>query len=258
MTEVGEGSVYRDGCSAQNIDGVTYLTCNRFEDVASKGACLARKPRRSQVAEKSLHLRRGVTGRGFWNCKSFRMQSSAGPVFLSMATYRARISRIFSASRLRSVPAILAVSIVAPALPAYADSHASFDDPARTGKMAVYDGPAVPKIYQGMWADSAANCHAVSDRGRQVRISADAVGTDRIQRIETQSDRPSIILAIASDEGDNRRLIVELSSDENHIFIRQLDGRGADRFVRCPLPHAAPPRFLLDDWLERNEQISFW
>jgi hypothetical protein len=111
---------------------------------------------------------------------------------------------------------------------------------------APYADPSVPIFYRGIRADSAPSCYAVSDRGRQVRISADAIGLDRSLTIESMRSHGAMILTTVSSEGGATRVLIDVSEDRNYISIHRTGSPSRDILVRCTSPDPVAPSVAVD------------
>lgn len=161
-----------------------------------------------------------------------------------------RIARLAPTALLVSIAVLWASPPVS-----LAQSAVQFEDPAMKGSLTAFDYPTIPPEYHGTWADRSANCYATSDRGRQVTLSASAIGFDRLLKVEGYSDHPAVLVTAQSAEEGVIRVFLDISLDRSHIEIRRAGADAAEVLIRCPPPSAvADPASIADDgWLSQAE-----
>ena len=94
-----------------------------------------------------------------------------------------------------------------------------FPDPGERGSLIIYDHPVMPERYRGLWANRLESCGAVGDRGMQVEVSAQMVGTANITRIEGYSDHPAIVVSTDHPDPGQDRLFLDLSIDQRWLKL---------------------------------------
>jgi hypothetical protein len=111
-----------------------------------------------------------------------------------------------------------------------------FEDPAAKGSLFGFDHPRIPYPYEGVWADRPENCHALADRGVQVIISAGAIGHDRVALVEGYSDHSAVVVTLQGRRGKQRRVMLDISLDNQAIRIGEQVQDRSDLLYRCPPP----------------------
>jgi hypothetical protein len=112
----------------------------------------------------------------------------------------------------------------------------AFEDPVMKGSLIASDYPSIPSGYHGYWADSLKNCHATSDRGQQLVISAIAIGFDAVLKVESYSDHPAIIVSLAPQEGAASKAFLDMALDGKYISIQSDHWAAPAILIRCPPP----------------------
>lgn len=236
------------GCAwdgAVNAGRAAEFGRDHFDKPAFAVARIVRHTAVAPEIDKRLPSLGGVADRCLGNCHPVR----PGVGRVRSCRSRRPIARALwkpAVLRLRSFPAILAVRIGATTYPSYAASRSELEGTATKTRPAPYTDPSVPIFHRGMWADSAASCYAISDRGRQARISADAIGLDRNLTIESMPSHGPLILTTVSSEGGAARVLIDLSEDRNYISVHRTGSPSRDILVRCTSPDPVAPAVAVD------------
>jgi hypothetical protein len=129
---------------------------------------------------------------------------------------------------------------IAASLALMASGCVQFADPDARGSLIAYDRPHIPERFHGLWADRLQNCGAVGDRGVQMAIAGQSIGTAHVTAVEGYTDHPAIMVTLDQPDPGQDQLYLDMSLDERWLNIQTGYGRQETRLRRCPANSGNP------------------